>query len=150
MSQTPTNNDTTPDAAGAFDPEDDAVIALFSEYYEGGLGAEKEAEFKARLESQPEFAKAYGDFEKTMELLSGMHKMSAPIDFDKKVEGTIHRRSGGRFFGRKAFGDRIPFELLAVVVLLLAGLLYWMGRTSDSGGHKVNSDSAPSLRPESP
>jgi hypothetical protein len=91
------------------------------------------------------YSKAYADFEKTMEMLSGMHKMSAPMDFDKKVEDTIHRRSDGRFFGRRAFGDRIPYEFLAVIVMILAAFVYWMGRTSGTGGHKLNPDSPPPI-----
>ncbi len=136
--------DKTTDTA-QFDANDDAVVELFSEYYEGALPDEKAAEFSARLDTDSEFAAAYKQFEKTMELLSGMHKMSAPIDFDKKIEETIHRRSGGRFFGRKAFGERIPYEILAVVVMLLAGTIYWMGRTSGTGGHKFDDNNVPEM-----
>jgi hypothetical protein len=121
----------------------DANVELFSEYYEESLPSDKQAELKKLIADDQQYAKAYADFEKTMELLSGMHKMSAPMDFDKKVEDTIHRRSDGRFFGRKAFGDRIPYEILAIIVLLLAGFIYWMGRTSGTGGHRLNHDEAP-------
>jgi len=128
---------------GEAQSEFDANVELFSEYYEESLPAEKQAEIKKLIADDERYAKAYADFEKTMELLSGMHKMSAPMDFDKKVEDTIHRRSDGRFFGRKAFGDRIPYEILAVIVMLLAGFIYWMGRTSGTGGHRLNHDEAP-------
>jgi hypothetical protein len=128
---------------GGAQSEFDANVELFSEYYEESLPAEKQAELKKLIADDERYAVAYADFEKTMELLSGMHKMSAPMDFDKKVEDTIHRRSDGRFFGRKAFGDRIPYEILAVIVMLLAGFIYWMGRTSGTGGHRLNHDEAP-------
>ncbi len=121
----------------------DANVELFSDYYEESLPADKHAEIKKLIREDEKYKKAYADFEKTMEVLSGMHKMSAPLDFDKKVEGTINRRSGGRFFGRKAFGDRIPFEILAVMVMLLAAFVYWMGRTSGTGGHRLQNDNAP-------
>ncbi len=123
--------------------EFDANVDLFSEYYEESLPAEKQGELKKLIAEDQHYTKAYADFEKTMELLSGMHRMSAPMDFDKKVEDTIHSRSDGRFFGRKAFGDRIPYEILAVIVMLLAGFIYWMGRTSGTGGHRLNHDEAP-------
>lgn len=125
------------------DSEFDENAQLFSEYYEGSLDASQKAEVDARIAEDPSFAAAYQDFVKTMEMLSGMHKMSAPLHFDKKVEDTIHRRSGGRFFGRRAFGQRIPYEILAVIVMLLAGAIYWMGRTSATGGHKLNKDKPP-------
>jgi hypothetical protein len=127
------------------DTDFDATVELFSEYYEGSLAPEKAAEIEALIAGDEKYKKAYADFETTMEMLSGMHKMSAPMDFDKKVEGTIHRRSGGRFFGKRAFGERIPYELLAIVVMLLAGLVYWMGRNSATGSHKLGNEPKPEI-----
>jgi hypothetical protein len=138
-----TNDISEETESSAEQSEFDARVELFSEYYEESLPAEKQAELKKLIAEDDRYTKAYADFEKTMELLSGMHKMSAPMDFDKKVEETIHRRSDGRFFGRKAFGDRIPYEILAVIVMLLAGFVYWMGRTSGTTGHRLNHDEAP-------
>jgi hypothetical protein len=126
----------------------DANVELFSEYYEGSLPSDKQAEIEKLIAEDERYTRAYADFEKTMEMLSGMHKMSAPMDFDKKVEDTIHRRSDGRFFGRRAFGDRIPYEILAVLVMILAAFVYWMGRTSGTGGHKLNDDGAPAIHKE--
>lgn len=128
--------------------EFDENAELFSDYYEGSLDATKKAQVDARMAEDPEFAEAYGDFVKTMDMLSGMHKMSAPLDFDKKVEDTIHRRSGGRFFGRRAFGQRIPYEILAIVVMILAGAMYWISRSSPTGGHKLNSDETETIDSE--
>lgn len=125
------------------DGEFDENAELFSDYYEGSLDATKKAEVDARMAADSSFAASYREFVKTMDMLSGMHKMSAPLDFDKRVEDTIHRRSGGRFFGRRAFGQRIPYELLAIIVMLLAGAMYWMSRSSPTGGHKFNSDESP-------
>jgi hypothetical protein len=143
--ETPTEGSPDGTNGDAVQSEFDANVDLFSEYYDESLPAPKQAELKKLIAEDQQYKKAYANFEKTMELLSGMHKMSAPMDFDKKVEGTIHRRSDGRFFGRKAFGDRIPYEILAVLVMLLAGFIYWMGRTSGTGGHRLHNDDAPSL-----
>ena len=127
------------------DSDFDANVELFSEYYEGSLAPEKAKEVTRLIASDANYKKAYEEFEKTMEMLSGMHKMSAPMDFDKKVEDTIHRRSGGRFFGKRAFGERIPYEILAIIVMLVAGAVYWMGRSSATGGHKLNNESEPEI-----
>lgn len=124
----------------------DAQQELFSEYYEGTLDAQSKVALEARLSEDPDYQSAYQEFEKTMQMLSGLHKMSAPADFDKKVEETIHRRSGGRFFGRRAFGDRIPFEALAIVVMILAVSVYWLGRSSGTGGHKFPTPDAPEIQ----
>ncbi len=127
------------------DPDFDETVELFSEYYEGTLAPDDAKQLEARIADEPKLKAAYDDFIKTMDALSGMHKMSAPMDFDKKVEDTIHRRSGGRFFGKKAFGERIPYEVLAVLVMLVAAGIYWMGRSSATGSHRLGSEPTPDI-----
>lgn len=81
--------------------------------------------------------------------LSGLNRMPAPPDFTKGLEKTIERRSAGRFFGRKAFGDRVPFEWLAVVALVIGLVIFALIRYSSTGSLKVDDKpSAPSIHPE--
>jgi hypothetical protein len=81
--------------------------------------------------------------------LSGLNRMPAPPDFTKGLEKTIERRSAGRFFGRKAFGDRVPFEWLAVVALVLGLVIFGLIRYSSTGSLKVDQDpGAPTMHPE--
>ena len=81
--------------------------------------------------------------------LSALNRMPAPPDFTKGLEKTIERRSAGRFFGRKAFGDRVPFEWLAVVVVVLGLAIFGLIRYSSTGSLKVDQDpSAPKIHPE--
>ena len=57
----------------------------------------------------------------------GLHRMAAPQDFGSRVEETIHRRSAGRFFGRRFLGGRLPVEPLAIAALLaVAALVWWL------------------------
>ena len=52
--------------------------------------------------------------------------------FGAKLEQTIHTRSAGRFFGRRTFGDRVPFSALlvvAVIGLLVIGYVLWSSQT---------------------
>lgn len=123
----------------------DEIVERFSEYYEGNLDPEEAKEIEALIRDDEKVKKAYADFQTTMEMLSGMHKMSAPMDFEKKVEDTIHRRSGGRFFGKRAFGDRIPYEALAILVMIIAAIVYWMGRSSATGSHKLDNQKEPEI-----
>src|SRR5688500_6873725 len=74
--------------------------------------------------------------------LSGLHRMSAPQEFSRGVEQTIHDRSRGKFFGRRAFGDRVPFGLLAALALALALAVYALVRTSDTGSVEAPFDDA--------
>jgi hypothetical protein len=65
--------------------------------------------------------------------LADLHRMAAPQDFADRVAATIHRRSQGRFFGRRAFGDRVPFGVLAGAALLLGLAIYVAMRWSSTG-----------------
>jgi hypothetical protein len=80
--------------------------------------------------------------------MARLHKMSAPHTFADDVEETIRRRSAGRFFGRKAFGDRVPFEILAIVALVVGLAVFWLIRSSQTGSLRYESPpEAPSIDP---
>jgi hypothetical protein len=89
-----------------------------------------------------------GDEAEMRRVLSGLHRRPAPPDFGKDVTETIRRRSAGRFFGRKAFGDRVPFELLAIVALTIALVAWMLVRSSDTGSLRYQSPpETPELAP---
>src|SRR5262245_31951701 len=103
-----------PDAAQP-GTEHDAFEADFSDHYEKTLPKDRAAALEAHLAGCLRCRTEYERFRETMGALSGLHKVAAPARFEDKVAETIHRRSAGRFFGRRAFGDRVPYELLGVV-----------------------------------
>jgi anti-sigma factor RsiW len=114
--------------------EHEAFEAQFSDYLEDSLPEAERQKIAAHLEECEGCAAAYEEFKQAMSALSGLHRMSAPENFESRVEETIGRRSGGRFFGRKAFGDRVPFELLGLVALAIVALIYvFLLRASDTG-----------------
>lgn len=89
-----------------------------------------------------------GDEAEVRRVLSGLHRRPAPPDFGKDVTETIRRRSAGRFFGRKAFGDRVPFELLAIVAFTIALLAWLLLRSSDTGSLRYQGEpDVPELAP---
>ena len=99
--------------------------ALFSDHHDGTLLPDRRAELDAHLSQCARCQAEYARFQETLGALSGMHKMSAPDRFDERVATTIHRRSAGRFFGRRAFGDRVPYEAIAVAAFLaIVGILF--------------------------
>lgn len=57
-------------------------------------------------------------------LLSGLASVPPKDDLSKAVPDLIHRRSGGRFFGRKRLADRLPLEWISLTMLLLLALAY--------------------------
>ena len=120
----------------------------FSDYYEDALPADERARVAAHLEDCAACRAAYDELRSAVTALSGLHKMKAPPAFESQVEDTIRRRSDGRFFGRKAFGDRVPFEILAIVALLLGLAVFALLRSSSTGSLRYEKDTkAPDIAP---
>ena len=100
-------------------PISDEIIGVVSDYLDGALAAERRAEVEAKLESDPSWQRAHAELVETRNALSGLQRARAPMSFDQDVTSTIHRRSAGRFFGRRTFGDRVPFGVLLVIALVI-------------------------------
>lgn len=113
--------------------EHDAFEADFSEYHDRTLPAARARQVEAHLAGCERCRAEYTRFCEAVTAISGLHRADAPRDFDDKVAETIHRRSAGRFFGRKAFGDRVPFELIAIVTLALVLAVVLLMRWSLTG-----------------
>ena len=109
------------------------IEAQFSEYWEKTLPPARMKEIEDHLASCERCRAELEKFREAMNALSGLHKMAAPVDMTERVAETIHRRSAGRFFGRKAFGDRIPYEVLAVVALAICVGVVLLVRWSATG-----------------
>jgi anti-sigma factor RsiW len=113
--------------------EHEEIEAKLSDYVEGSLPASEAAAVEEHLRGCAACTEALAALKETVSALSGLHKIPAPPHFERDVAETIRRRSGGRFFGRRAFGDRVPFELIAILALGLGLALYLLLRTSDTG-----------------
>ncbi len=130
------------------EPElDDEMVIALSDYLDGALSPEQRASVATKIAEQPEWKRAHDDMVETRKLVSGMHKARAPETFAQDVTDTIHKRSAGRFFGRKTFGDRVPVGALlvvALVMLVILGYIMWSSQTGslkrDHGGRPHPSD----------
>jgi len=120
--------------------EHEAIEAVFSDYYERALPEAKAKEVEQHLAECDVCRQSYEEFKETVGALSGLHKMSAPQRFEANGEDKIRRRSAGRFFGRKAFGDRVPFELLAIIALLIGLAVFYFIRSSGTGSLRYEKD----------
>jgi anti-sigma factor RsiW len=109
------------------------IEAKLTDYVEGSLTVQDAAVVEAHLNGCASCTEALAAVKETKNALSGLHKIPAPPHFERDVAETIRRRSGGRFFGRRAFGDRVPLEVLAIVALALGLALYFFLRRSDTG-----------------
>jgi len=127
----------------------EALEEKFSDYLDDAMSVEQKRAFEKKLADSEEARAAFEEFKKTIQAVSGLHKMSAPQSFEVAVEETIHRRSAGKFFGRKAFGDRVPFEVIAVIALAVLLAIYVIYRRSDKGSLEMK-DSPGSIEKVSP
>ena len=114
-------------------PAHEEIEEQFSDLHDGTLAEAKRVEVLAHLEGCAACKAAYAEFEETLRSLDAIKgKPPAPPAFTEGVAETIHRRSAGRFFGKKTLGDRVPFGVLLIVamaVLVATALVLWASST---------------------
>ena len=117
---------------------DEAILARVSDYLDGTLtGADRE-EVAAKIAEDASWKRAHTELTETRNYLSGMRKAHAPSSFTEQVAETIHKRSAGRFFGRRTLGDRVPFGALLAVALIGLAVLAYVLWSSSTGSLKVD------------
>ena len=97
---------------------------LFSAYWDDELPKEKAAELEEHLRTCDTCKKELDAFEKSVSALASVHKMAAPQAFTEGVRDRIRKRSRGRFFGPRKLPDRLPLEILSLVMLGLILAIY--------------------------
>jgi len=122
------------------DEADDAMIATLSDYLDGALAEAARADVEKKIADDAAWKRTHDELRETRNALSGLQKARAPSKFTQGVTETIHKRSAGRFFARRTFGDRVPLGVLLVVALVLmvavAGVLW----QSSTGSLKLDRD----------
>jgi anti-sigma factor RsiW len=127
-----------PDEANDRNDIDEAIIGKVSDYLDGALSDTERALVEQQIAKDTTWKRAHAELTETRNYLSGLRKAHAPSNFTQGVAETIHRRSAGRFFARRTFGDRVPFGALLVVALaglLVIGYVLW---SSSTGSLKVD------------
>lgn len=99
-----------------------AVEAEFSDYHDKALSTDRVREVQAHLATCDRCRGEYARFEKALGALSGLLRVPAPTDLQDQVAATIHRRSAGRFFGRR----HLPFQMIAVLSLIALATVYYL------------------------
>ncbi len=126
--------------AEATDELDDEVIATISDYLDGALKGPKRDEVEAKIAADPEWKRTHEELVENRKFMSGMQKARASPTFAQDVTATIHKRSAGRFFGRRTFGDRVPFGALVIVAMILLAVIGYVMWSSETGSLKVDHD----------
>ncbi|HSD87264.1 MAG TPA: hypothetical protein VLB44_07105 [Kofleriaceae bacterium] len=103
----------------------DDVIATLSDFLDGVLPEADRPAVEHKIADDPVWKFAHEELAGTRSAVKTLKRQAAPQTFDQDVTSTIHKRSAGRFFARKTFGDRVPFgAVLVVALILLAGIGY--------------------------
>lgn len=114
------------------DDIDDEIVAKVSDYVDGLLSGAERDEIATKIESDPVWKQTHDEMIENKKFMSGLQKARAPATFTQDVTDTIHKRSRGAFFGRKTFGDRVPFNallIIAIIALAAVGYLMWSSQT---------------------
>lgn len=122
---------------------------LFNAYLDGDLDRGEKEDFARRLETDPEFKKAWQDFERIMGGIRQLPMEFAPDDFVERVRGRIRTRSNGRFFAENMlFKEHMPYEVVAVVMMIVMATAYlFFGAPHDAKMHDVKiSEPPPALK----
>ncbi len=152
MSEPPTTRTEradAPDVDALEDEIDEAIVVQVSDYLDGALSPAERAEVARKVAEDATWRRAHAELTETRQFLSGLRKAHAPPELVQDITSKIHQRSAGRFFGRRTFGDRIPFGALLVVALaglLVIGYVLW---SSSTGSLKVDRDRGPPTPPGS-
>ncbi|MBP9088811.1 MAG: hypothetical protein KBG15_21990 [Kofleriaceae bacterium] len=137
------DNSTNP---GASDELTDDEIGILSDFHDNALPVDKIKEVAALIAQDARWRAASEEFVATKQALSGLQKARAPVSFAEDLTNTIHRRSGGAFFGRRAFGDRVPFGVLLVIgIILIVGvaIMLWSSQTGSLSSRRTNTPAEP-------
>ncbi len=117
----------------------DDIIAKVSDYLDNTLPQDERPEIEKKLAADPLWKRAHEELLETRqpdEFISGM-RQAAPSNFNEDVTATIHKRSAGRFFGRRTFGDRVPFGALVIVALVGLAVIAYVLWSSSTGSLRV-------------
>jgi anti-sigma factor RsiW len=122
---------------------DDEIVAKVSDYLDGLLSAAERDEVAKKIETDAAWKQTHDDMVENKKFMSGLQKARAPAAFTENVTETIHKRSLGRFFGRKTFGDRVPFNALLVVAIIALASVGYLMWSSQTGSLKVEKKPTP-------
>ena len=123
--------------------DNERLEAMLSDYVEGTLSLAERRELEARLAEDAALREQLEETREAHRALRSLNKTPAPEELARNVEEIIHRRSAGRFFGRRAFGDRVPFGVLLIVALIAFSIIGYFLWSSSTGSLKVDPEGKP-------
>ena len=105
----------------------DSIWPDLTAYFDGELEALRDADVEAHVATCPLCAEKLEELGRLQAVLRQMAPELVPPDFLPRVQRTIEARSRGRFFARTAPGTRLPYEAVAVTMLVVLAALLLVG-----------------------
>ena len=98
-----------------------------TDYVDGALGDDAQAEIAALLASDPALARDVEEAREARGLLAELSPKRPPRDFLRKVQRRVRRRSGGRYFhpAVQPFGYKLSVEVFAVIAVAVMAACYF-------------------------
>ena len=135
-----------PDRSALLDDELDESVRIWNDYIDGELSEADRAAFERQLEQDPDLR---AEFERFRTTVAGLHAFPfefAPPDFVSQVETRIRSRSKGRFFSENyLFRDRIMFEVIAIVMIIVMVAMYFFSEAPKDRHIRGDAPAAPNL-----
>ncbi len=105
----------------------DHVIDQFSALFDHQLSNETKGEVEGHIASCASCRAEWDAFAKSIRATRLLPLAEAPPDFSAGVVARIRQRSHGRFFGQRRWTDRMPYELVSVIMLAAIVAIYiWL------------------------
>jgi len=94
---------------------------LWTEYLDRTLHPDVEAQLEEHMKTCVVCRREIEELKRSVNALSGLHKLSAPVDLSVGVADRIRKRSRGRFFAKR---DRVPYQMFSLVMLAILLAVY--------------------------
>jgi anti-sigma factor RsiW len=124
------------EAADATSEADDELVVTLSDYLDGALAEAERKRVADKVAADAEWKRVHDELVEQRKMISGLRKAHVRPTFTDDVAATISKRSGGRFFGKRTLGDRVPFGAILIVALVALAAVMWLMRSSDGGSDK--------------
>ena len=129
------------------DREHDRIGALMADVVEGTATPEVQAEVKAHVAACAACREELAELRAARAAFKSLPPTAAPANLGTSIEATIHRRSAGRFFGKKTLGDRVPFFAILIVALIALVVIVALLWSSTTGSLRRESPTHPKPPP---
>ncbi len=103
------------------------VSERFSALSDGLVSADEKQAIEQHLAGCAECRAEWAAFDRAVRAVRQLPMVDTPPDFSAGVIARIQKRSRGRFFGQRRWTDRLPYEILSVIMLAAIVAIYiWL------------------------